>query len=168
MDHQQKPTDMSTFGTCRQCQGGCRKHSRDSNSSENRVIPWPQSRPSEVVSSTISNVQIALQDQTYAEQLRSLLEEDGKHRVHVLDRPIRTLAGIVVLDEATLRFVGVLEETDALRYVVLRKDFCDPDELWERGVRYLVPLAYSLNLVRTLILGMELHLHIEQGPEPPI
>ena len=156
MDHQQKPRDLSTFETCHQCKGGCRKHRDDSDRSDSKVIPWPQSPSSKVASSTLRNVQIALEDQTYAEHLRGLLEEDGKHRAHVVDRPITTIGGVVVLDETVLGHVGVLEATDACRYILLSNDSYDADKLWETGVRCVIPAKFPPNVVRATILGMEL------------
>lgn len=156
MDHQQKPSDMSTFGTCGQCKGGCRKHSGDSNGSENTVIPWPQSRMSEVASSTISDVQIALEDQTYAEQLRGLLEEDNKHRAYVVDRPNPAIDGVMVLDETTVRDLAVPAGMDGIRYIVLANEASDPNKLWHAGVRRLLPAKHPAELVRFAILYTEL------------
>jgi hypothetical protein len=128
-----------------------------------RVIPWPASRSNKVSDPLITNVQIAIEDQAYAEQLRALLEEDTQHRAYVVDRPSPEMDGVVVLDETTLGHVGVLEPTEAQRYIVLRKGPFDHDKLWQTGIRCVIPADYPPNLVRTVILGTELRLNIEQA-----
>ena len=109
----------------------------------------------------VNNVQIAIEDQAYAEELRGLLEADNMHRAHIVDRPISTMDGVVVLDETTLGHVAVLEETDALRYIVLIKESFDSEKLWQTGIQCAVPAQYPPNLVRTVILGTELRLNIK-------
>jgi hypothetical protein len=163
MDHQQKPTDHSTLEACHQCKGGCREHRDDSGRSASKVIPWPQSPSSKVAASTITNVQIALEDQTYADHLRGLLEQDGKHRVYVVAKPIPTIAGVVVLDEATLGQVKIPERTGPSQFIVLHKEAFDADKLWEAGIRYAVPAEYPAKLVRMVILATELHTKIERA-----
>ncbi len=122
-----------------------------------KVISWPSDH-------RLFNVQIAIEDQGYAEELRSLLEEDNKHRAHVGDRLNPTISGVVVLDETTLGYDKVPKGTDALRYVVLRTESADLDKLWEAGIRYVIPAKSPPNLVRLVIIGMELRLNIEQSP----
>lgn len=164
MDHQHKPSDLSTPGTCRQCKAGCRKRSRDSNTPENTVTPGPQSRTSEAASPTISNVQIALEDQAYAEQLRVLLEEDGKHRADVVAEPNALLAGVIVLDETTVGHLAVPEGREAMRFFVLANEASDPTKLWSAGVRRLLPAGHPPELVRHAILYTEFLLSQESLP----
>jgi len=163
MDHEQKPSDMSTFGTCRQCKGGCRKRSGDVSSSESTFIPWPQPRMSEVASSTMSDVQIALGDRAHAEQLRDLLEADGKHRAYIVAKPNPILAGVIVLDETTVDHLVVPEGRDAMRFVVLANEASDPNKLWKAGVRRLLPANHPPELVQSAILYTELLLS-EEAP----
>jgi hypothetical protein len=132
---------------------------------QKKVIPWPTSQVHEIADPVVTNVQIAIEDQAYAEELRGLLEADNKHRAHIVDRPISTLDGVVVLDETTLGHVAVLEENDALRYIVLFKESFDPDKLWQTGIQYAVPAQYPADLVRIVILGTELRLSIKQSPK---
>lgn len=138
-----------------------------SAASMGKVIPWPTSQSNKIEHRTTTNVQIAIEDQVYAEQLRGLLEEDNKHRAYVVDKPIPTIDGVVVLDETTLGHFGVLEETDAWRHIVLSNESSDPDKLWETGVRCVVPAKYPPNLVRLLILVTELRLNQGRKQVPP-
>ncbi len=85
------------------------------------------------------NVQIAIQDAAYAEELRRLLVSDGNHRVQVVDRPSPALTGVVVVDETLLRHSKWREEPNITRYLVLANEPCDADELWEIGIRRVVP-----------------------------
>ncbi len=163
MDHQQKQTDMSTLGTCRQCKGGCRKNFSDPESSNSKLIPWPESPTSKVDSSTISNVEIALEDQTYAEQLRGLLEADGNHRAYVVAEPNPIFAGVIVLDETTVDHLVLPEGRDAMRFFVLANEASDPNKLWHAGVRRLLPTKHPPELVRFAILYTELILSQENS-----
>ena len=105
---------------------------------------------------SLNNVQIAIEDQAYAEELRRLLEEDGKHRVYVVDQPSPTIDGVVVLDEMTLGHVGVLG-ADALRYIIVRrKEPPDYDKLWKAGVQRILPAEYPTRIALAVILGLEL------------
>jgi len=133
---------------------------------EGKVIPWPVRGLDKGAGPTITNVQIVIEDQVYAEELRGLLEEDNKHRAYVIERPSPAIDGLVVLDETTLHHRALAEGKAALRYVVLRRESFDPDKLWETGIRCVVPAEYSPNLVRTVILGAELRLR-NGGPCEP-
>jgi hypothetical protein len=112
---------------------------------------------------SITNVQIAIEDQLYAEELRGLLEQDNKHRVYIVDRPNPTIAGVVVLDETTVGHIAVLEESDARRYFVLGNEASDPNRLWHAGVRRLLPAKEPIELVRLAILFTELLLSRENS-----
>ena len=103
----------------RRLKEGSQKRSGDFALSENKVIPWPVPQSPKVAESLI-NVQIAIEDRTYADELRRLLEEAGKHQVYVVDQPNPTIDGVVVLDETTLGHFGVLG-ADALRYIIVRR-----------------------------------------------
>jgi len=155
--------DISSFRPRHRLKAGRRKRLAAFLSGEGKLIPWPLSEPRKGVDPAETNVQIAIQDKSYAEALRALLEEDKKHRVYVVDCPNATIDGVVVVDASSLAQVGVLEEDDALRYIALRKDSADPDMLWQSGVRCVVPAEYPPSLVRTVILGTELRLSIEKS-----
>jgi hypothetical protein len=114
---------------------------------EKKVIPWPTAQSNKIAVPAIAHVQIAIEDQVYAEELRCLLEEDNKHRAYFVHRPTLTIDGLVVLDETTVGHVGEVQETDALRYIVLCKKSADPDKLWDTGIRWVVPAEYPPNLV---------------------
>ncbi len=99
-DNARAPKDISTFVPRHQLKTGRQKRSGNFVASEKKVIPWPLSELHKT-DPTITKVQIALEDQVYAEELRRLLVEDGKHRAYVVDRPSPTIDGVVVLDEAS-------------------------------------------------------------------
>ncbi len=108
----------------------------------------------------ITNVQIAIEDLAYAEELRGLLEEDNERRIYIVDKPSPAMDGVIVLDETALGHVGVLERTEALRYIVLGKESSDLQKLWEAGIRCVVPANYLPILVRAVIAGAELRLNM--------
>jgi hypothetical protein len=155
MDRRQKPRNIATSSTRHRCKG-CAKSSCDSTGSGNQVVRWPQSPLNKAVDSTISNVQIAIEDHVYAEQLRGLLEEDSAHRAYVVDRPDPAIDGVMVLDETTLGDVPVPAGRDGMRYLVLGSEVSDPNKLWNAGVRRLLPAKHPPELVRIAILSTEL------------
>lgn len=165
MDQQNphSPRDISTYAPRHRSNEGNRKRSGDFTLSENRVIPWPATQLPKVADS-INNVQIAIEDRAYADELGRLLEEDGKHQVCVVDQPNPTIDGVVVLDETTLARVGVLKGAEALRYIVVRrKEAPDYDKLLEAGVQRILPADYPTRIALAVILGLELTLN-PSGP----
>lgn len=118
---------------------------------------------SAVASAAISSIQIALEDQTYAEQLRGLLEADGKHRAHIVAEPNPAVAGVIVLDETTIGHLMVPEGKDAMRFLVLANEASDPNKLWNSGVRKLLA-KNPPEVVVFAILHTELQLNQENPP----
>ncbi len=104
------------------------------------------------------DVQIAIQDQAYAEALLQLLVSDGNHLVHIVDRPNTAIRGVVVVDEAILHLADWREEPNIERYLVLTNEPCDVDRLWEIGIRQLLPAYYEPALIRVAVLTAELRL----------
>lgn len=158
------PKDISTFVPRDPSKAGGESRPLSFTGLKGNVVPWPVSEPKKIADQTITNVQIAMDDQAYAAELQDLLEKDNQHRAHIVDQPSPTMDGVVVVDAMALQRVGAMEETDALRYIVLHDESGDADKLWETGVRCVVPRTYSPRLIRTAILGMELRLKIEQSP----
>lgn len=141
----------------------CGKNSCDFTGSENQVFSWPRSPLNKAVDSTIKNVQIAIEDRVYAEQLRGLLEEDGEHRAYVVDRPNPAIDGVIVLDETTVDDVAVPAGRDGMRYFVLGNEASDPNKLWNAGVQRLLPAKHPPELIRFAILYTELILSQENS-----
>jgi hypothetical protein len=104
------------------------------------------------------DVQIAIQDQAYAEALLQLLVSDGNHLVHIVDRPNTAIRGVVVVDEATLHLADWREEPNIERYLVLTYEPCDVDRLWEIGTRQVLPAHYEPAFIRVAVLAAELRL----------
>jgi hypothetical protein len=155
-----EPKNILPFAPCHRLEVFKRKRSVDS-ALVGKVIPWPVRESDVGADPTITNVQIVIEDQVYAEELRGLLEQDNKHRAYVVDRPSPAIAGLVVLDETTLH--RAVAEGTALWCIVLYRGPTHPDKLWETGVRCVVPADYPPTLVQTVIIGMELRLNIEQS-----
>jgi hypothetical protein len=164
MDQDDRPTlpDISMFTLRHRLKAGGRVRASGFTAAENDITPWPVSHLKGSSLQTI-DVQIAIKDQVYAEELRRLLVKDNKHRVYLVDRPDPNMGGIVVLDETTLSSISPLEGIDQPRYIVLRQESSDPDKLWKAGVRCLLPAMYPPNLARTVILGAEMRLSIEKS-----
>jgi len=141
---------------------GNQERSTDFTVPEKKVIPWPVSQLNKSADPII-NVQIAIKDQVYAEELRRVLVEDKKHRVYFVDTPNPTIDGIVVLDEITIGHLAAAKGTDTALYIVLRKESSDPDKLGETGVRCLLPAEYPPHMVRLAILAAELSLSQERS-----
>lgn len=164
-NNERMPKDISTFSRSHPLAVG-QKWSVAPNARRGKVIPWPIPESDKSAYPTTTNVQIAIKDQVYAEELRGLLEEDNKHRVYVVDNPTLTMDGAVVVDETILQHLAMPTGTDASRYIVLCKGSSDPHWLWGTGVRCVVPSEDPPDWVRTVILGMELNLKFEQSPLP--
>src|ERR1700734_3739018 len=120
-----KRNNILPFAPCHRLEVVGRKRSVDF-ALAGKVIPWPVRKSHVGADPPITNVQIVIDDQVYAEELRGLLEKDKKHRAYVVDRPSPTIGGLIVLDETTLHYLAVAEGTAALRYIVLHRGSSDP------------------------------------------
>lgn len=106
----------------------------------------------------VTNVQIAIEDRDYAEKLRGLLVADGNHEVHVLERPITAVDGVIVVDEKMAR-QAILSE----RYVVLLGSGAfQADELFEAGVRHVIHAGCAPQLGLLTVLAAERRLNQKQ------
>ncbi len=99
-----------------------KRRNQSFGTSERTPIPCPASLSDEVDPIT-TNVQIAIEDRAYAEELRDLLEEDNERRAYIVDTPNPAMDVVIVLDETALGHVGVLERREALRYIILGKEY---------------------------------------------
>jgi hypothetical protein len=105
----------------------------------------------------MTDIQIAIEDRGYAEELLRLLLADGNHRVHLVDQPVSAIDGVVV-DEAGAKRSTLLKDADLARYVVFTNQHSDADWLWQIGIRRVVPSDYPPPVARVAVLLAELAL----------
>ncbi len=105
----------------------------------------------------MTNVQIALNDPGYAEELGNLLSSDGSHRIYVVERPLPTIDGVVVLDEQGVSKIPP-GSPDRERYVVLTRGRATPRlaDLWNAGIRHVIFSGDALTVAQLAILAAEM------------
>jgi hypothetical protein len=109
---------------------------------------------------SMTDVQIAIKDQSYAEELRRLLVADGKHRVHVVHRPTLSIQGVVVLDAALLENPILPEGHDSSRCVVFsHNEIFDVNSIWKAGIRHLIHADCPPPIGRLVVLAAEMRLN---------
>ena len=109
---------------------------------------------------TVTNVQIAIKDQSYAEELRRLLVADGKHRVRVVHRPISPIQGLVVLDATLLDDPMLPEGHDSSRCIVFsQNEILDVNSIWKAGIRHVIHADYPPPVGRLVVLAAEMRLN---------
>ena len=102
-------------------------------------------------------IQLVLRDSGYVLWLRSLLLEDGRHRILLADRPDLTLAGVVVIDEDN--FEGLAPVLNPERFVVIvPKGSNNISRLWDSGIRHVVFEEDSLRSAQLAIVAVEMKL----------
>jgi len=95
-------------------------------------------RSSPIPQSKTLTVQLAIKNQSYAAALAVLLQQDGFHRVLVVDRPDLAVDGLIVMDGNRHENL-LLFETHPERFVVIaRKDARLLSRIWDAGVRHVV------------------------------
>ena len=106
----------------------------------------------------MKNVQVAIQDSRYANSIRTLLLQDGSHKVQLVPMPDLRVNGIIVVDAVDLRsFPLLVNEQDRL-VVIVHKERDDLSKIWRAGVRYVVFEGDSPHRARNVVLGAELSL----------
>jgi hypothetical protein len=109
---------------------------------------------------TMTDVQIAIKDQSYAVELRRLLVADGKHRVHVVQRPTLPIRGVVVLDATLLHNLMLPEGHDLRRCVVFsHNETLDVNSIWKAGIRHVIHADYPPPVGRLVVLAAEMRLN---------
>lgn len=102
-------------------------------------------------------IQLVLRDSGYVLWLRSLLLEDGRHRILLADRPDLTLAGVVVIDEDN--FESLAPVLNPERFVVIvPKGPNNISRLWDSGIRHVVFEEDSLRSAQLAIVAVEMKL----------
>lgn len=106
----------------------------------------------------VKTVQVAIQDPVYADCIRSLLAEDGRHQVHLVRTPDVNVAGAIVLDAAYLGFCSASVSDQSRLIVMAHKQDDDLGKIWDAGVRHVIFYGDSLQSVCTAVLAVELSL----------
>jgi hypothetical protein len=106
----------------------------------------------------MKTVQVAIQDPTYADSIRKLLLQDGRHKVHVVAMPDVKLAGVIVVDATELQSFPSLAKEQQRLVVVVHKDRDDLTKVWDAGVRHVVFHGDPPHKARIVVLGAELTL----------
>jgi hypothetical protein len=109
-------------------------------------------------------VQLVLRNSGYALWLRSLLLEDGVHRILLVDRPDMRLGGIVVVDEDD--FDCLLPILDPERFVVIvHKGTNNIALIWNTGIRHVVFEEDALQTAQLAVIATEMKLGARLGSE---
>lgn len=106
----------------------------------------------------VKTVQVAIQDPVYADCIRSLLSEDGRHQVHLVQTPNVDLAGVIVLDAAYLGCFSAPAREQHRLIVMAHKQADDLGRIWDAGVRHVMFYGDPPQNVRVAVLAMELSL----------
>lgn len=106
----------------------------------------------------VKTVQVAIQDPAYADCIRNLLLEDGRHQVHIVEMPEVSLAGVIILDSEYLSKLPAPAKEQKRLVVVAHKEHDDLSKIWDAGVRHVVFYGDAPQYVRVVVLGMELAL----------
>jgi hypothetical protein len=112
----------------------------------------------------MNNVQLAIRDTDYAQSLRSLLLRDGRHKVHLVEKPDLKLAGVVVIDENKFECLTMFAEPE--RFVlVMRKGVENLNRVWNAGIRHVVFKQDSPGTAQMAVIAAELRMPKTASPE---
>jgi len=106
----------------------------------------------------MKTVQVAIQDREYADSIRNVLSQDGRHQVHLVDRPDVTLGGVIVVDTTNLDGLPLLIHQLERLVVIVRKEDDDLSRIWDAGVRHVVFQGDPPHTARVAVLGVEMSL----------
>ena len=106
----------------------------------------------------MKTVQVAIPDPVYADLIRSLLLEDGRHHVTVARAPDPSLDGVMVVDAGLLiSLPGLANEVQRV-VVMAHKQRDDLSKMWDAGARHVLFYGDPPQQVRAAVLGLELSL----------
>jgi hypothetical protein len=94
----------------------------------------------------------------FADSIRGLLLEDGRHQVHLVEMPDASLAGVMIVDSILFNNVPSLANQQKRLVVMAHKERDDLAKIWDAGVRHVLFYGDSPLKVRVAVLGMELSL----------
>jgi hypothetical protein len=119
----------------------------------------------------MTNVQIAIRDRGYAEELRRLLLADGQHQVHIVECPTPLIDGVVVVDSTDIARLQLPQGSDLRRCVVFARTDLDANGLWESGVRHVIHAEYPPQVGHLVVIAAETRLNRDapdgQGSKVP-
>jgi hypothetical protein len=114
------------------------------------------------ITPVVTEVQISIPDEVYAEELGRLLTSDGKHRVHIVEEPDPAMDGVLVVDEALAGCITLADQIDPNRCIVwLANNHLDADKLWTEGFRRLVHADCFPSQARLVVLATEMQLRVD-------
>lgn len=94
----------------------------------------------------------------YADCIRTLLSEDGRHQVQLVRKPDLNVAGVMILDAACLDCFSTPAREQNRLIVMAHKREDDLGILWDAGVRHVIFYGDPPERVRLAVLAMELSL----------
>ena len=106
----------------------------------------------------MKTVQVAIEDPTYADSIRKLLLQDGRHKVHLVAMPDVQLAGVIVVEAKEFHSFPSLAKERQRLVVVVDKTRDDLAKVWNAGVRHVVFHGDPPHRARIAVLGAELTL----------
>lgn len=106
----------------------------------------------------MKTVQVAIPDPVYADSVRNLLTEDGRHQVHLLERPNFELPGVIVMDALCVNSLPAMAKEQKRLLVIAKKDRDDLAKLWDAGIRHVLFYEDPPHWLNMLVLGIELSL----------
>jgi len=106
----------------------------------------------------VKTVQVAIPDPVFADSLRSLLLQDARHVVHLVETPDLSLDGVIILDAARVSAIPSLASERKRLILMASKDRDDLASVWDQGVRHLLFYGDPPEAARVMILSMELSL----------
>jgi hypothetical protein len=106
----------------------------------------------------VKTVQVAIRDPVYADSLRSLLLQDARRVVQLVETPDLSLDGVIILDPARLSAIPVLGNEQKRLIVMASRDRDDLAGIWDQGVRHLLFDGDPVEAARAMIFDLELSL----------
>lgn len=106
----------------------------------------------------VKTVQVAIPDPVCADSVRSLLIQDVRHQIHVVEKPNFDLPGIIIMDAMCVSNFPTVAQEHKRMLVMAHKEQADLAKLWDAGVRHMVFYEDPPQWLTMLVLGIELSL----------
>jgi hypothetical protein len=106
----------------------------------------------------VKTVQVAIPDPGYADSIRNLLVQDGRHQVHLVEKPDFGLNGVIIIDARQLVDCPSLRKEQKRLVAMASKTGDDLEKMWDAGIRHLLFYEDPPERLRILVLAVELKL----------